>query len=261
LENIDRLMIRSLQNLSSYRYTETDESSTAYQSNASELRLSSSSSENEDGYLNFLDKAAWLNLTSVWVDCGGDESMRLAETYLLDGHLYVSENGQWSRFAVSDPDKVLMEMDKLGSLVDIISNSEKALLENESAEGQDYYVLRLVPDEGASLQILKPLASDALSCSLLAIPPADERLMQGENGLFQNSQMVWTVWISTSDFLPRRVEGEIRLQLPSSLLQAPPEAQDLNVEIYQKSNTLFFGFDEPYAISLPAEAMAAKEEA
>jgi hypothetical protein len=114
--------------------------------------------------------------------------------------------------------------------------------------------LRIVPSEAASLQILNPLALDAFSCSLLSPCPADERLWTGENGLFENSEMVWTVWISTTDFLPRRVEGEVRLRLAPTMMQASPETCDLNVEIYQTSSMLFHSFDEPLLISLPQEA-------
>lgn len=251
-------MIRSLQNLNSYRYTEGVESSGAYQGDAGCIAFASEGIKNEEGYLNFVDVEAKMSRSSTATDCEGTTAQEFAEAYLQGRDLYTNENGIWKRFSVPNPEQVLMEMDKLGGIVDIISGSENIVLVNESVDEQDYYVLKIIPSESSSLQIIEPLAQAALSCPHMALCNADEGLWNGENGLMENSEMAWTVWISTTDFLPRKVEGEVRLHLTPAMFKASPDVCNLNVEIYQKNSMLFHSFDEPLAISLPEEAIKAE---
>lgn len=258
VENLQRLMENALRRVKSYSYSEESDVNTAFLSNCQSLAMDSSSSDGEDGYLDLREPTFRLSSHSKKADCSGKSIDRNIDSYLIGDTLYICNSKEWTKQVISDPVRAIEERDQLRSMAKLIVGSKVEVLGNENVDGENCYKLKFVPDTQFSQGMLTSLALAARSESPVALPETGMDLLAEDNNLLQNGEMSWTAWISAQDYLPRKVESEMKFMLMPELLHPPEGASDLRVKMTSGKTINFKDFGKKKLVELPADANSAR---
>jgi hypothetical protein len=220
--------------------------------------MGSSSSEGEDGYLDLNELIFKLSSHSRKADCSGKSTDRDIDSYLLGDTLYTCDSREWTKHTISDPARAIEERDQLRSMAKLIAGSQIEILGNENIDGENCYKLKFVPNTQFSRGMLTSLALAARSESPVALPETGMDLLAEDDNLLQNGEMSWTAWISAKDYLPRKVESEMKFMLMPESLHPPEEASDLRAEMTSEKTINFKDFGKKKLIELPADANNAR---
>lgn len=250
-------MTSSLENVESYSYSDGLEASTSFLSDAGNMALEASNSEQNDGYLDLADLAYRISSKSTRIDCQGGSTECLAEAFLLDGFLYACEDNLWTKSAISDESRAIEEKDELQRLTKMISGSRVDILGSEQIDGERCYKLRVAPSPDVGRRIIASQALEAVSGSPIALPDINADSLANDDGL-SSSETVWTAWVSAEDYLLRQVSLNTAFTLMPESLHPPQNVQDLQAESTSNKTTTFSGFNGKRLIILPDEARSAE---
>lgn len=252
-------MESSLRNIECYSYNGDYETNTAFLSKCQSLSMDSSGHEQEEGYVDLSDLAFRLSSKSTLVDCDGGSTRHEVEAYIIDDALYTCDNNEWTKQTVLNSDKAIKERDQLKTLTNMIAKSKIKSVEREQMEGENYYKLVFVPDLKVSRGVLAPQAISVLSAAPVTIPKVSMNMLTKDDYAPEEEETVWTAWISSEDYVLRRVEGDVKFTLTAGSLHPPREFSDLRVETALKKSTTFSDFGKKKPLVLPHEAKYAKD--
>lgn len=251
-------MESSLRNIECYGYSGDSETNTAFLSKCQAMALDSSDHEEEEGYLDLADLVCRLSSKSTRVDCEGESTTRVIETYVIDDALYTCDNKEWTKQTVLNSARAIRESNKLETLTKMIAKSEMKLIERERIDGESCYKIVFVPDLQVNRGVLASQAISIGSLSPVDLPEVNLNLLAKDDDILEDD-MVWTAWISAEDYVLRRVEGEVRFALTPESLHPPEELSDLRVETALKKRTTFGDFGKKKPVVLPYDAKYAKD--
>jgi len=251
-------MASSLRSIESYCYSGNYETCATFLSQSQALAKDSSGHEEEEGYLDLKDLACKLSSKSTNANGKGGSTTREVETYLIEDALYTCDNDEWTKLAVINSARAIEERDQLKIMTDMIVGSDVELVDSEQINGENCYKLKFVPDMQVSQRILASSALAVSSLSPVTLPDTDMGLLAKDDKLLKDGVMTWTAWISTEDYLLRRVESEMEFTLTPESLRLPQEVPDLRVEMTSKKETTFRDFDKKKPFTLPSEAKHAR---
>lgn len=120
------------------------------------------------------------------------------ETYLIDGYLYTKSNDRWIK-ARSDDD-TWTQQDKMAELVELIESGTIERQQDESFDGNSYYVLKLNPDSGK-------IAEYALKQQRSA---SSSQNIDYDNAVKSYSS---TVWVNKKTFVIEKSKTEIKMSI------------------------------------------------
>lgn len=163
-------------------------------------------------------------------------------TYVIGNDLYVESEGQW--FKMTDTNDIWSEQDQLQQTIELIESGTIKVLDEETINGNDYFVLEVTPD-------LEMLAKDLLN---------QNDLMNGmlEDINFEDLIKSYSlrVWINKNTYVIEKNVNEAEL-----VLNAENFGEDEDGEITIKSTTEMniHSINEAVEINLPQEAENAQE--
>ena len=177
------------------------------------------STKDEIGIVDLKDKNAKQILKLVNSDYSGKTlSSQESEAYLIGDKLYTKVNGEWAESVISNPVKAFEERDKLKGLVGLISSSDMEVIGTEVIDGQRCYKLKINPELHAANSILADQAIAAYSSTAVSLPSISSEDLSEGNTLLDNSNISYTIWITSATYIPKMMNAEITFALtPASL--------------------------------------------
>jgi hypothetical protein len=183
------------------------------------------------------------------VDVAGEgrQSMPM-ETYLVDGWMHikvsVEETGaQWVKMQL--PDEMWDSQSQIDLQINLLETAKRvSFLGSEDVNGMDCYVVEIVP----CTEILNKMLSQ------IQMPGMEEADLSQFNFTDAIKDMSFKQWIAQDDYLILKSETNVTIEMT-------PEDIGVDTEKFQKvameQNTVmvFYDYNEPVSITLPAEAL------
>lgn len=246
-------MTLSVKNVKCYKYSENDQMNAI--SIGSYPTIKKMSAKDENGTVDSMSKNVKQTSRSVISDDSGKAlSTQENESYLIGDKLYTKTDGQWIESNVSDPVKAFGERDKLISLVGLIRSSDIESISTEVIDGQKCYKLEIKPEQNTAVNLLKDQALEAYSTTASPLPEISSKDLSDSNALLDNSNMSYTVWITTA-YIPKMMNSKTKLTLtPASLLGGSDRTPNFRINAIVDDRVLFTDFNVPERIGTPEGA-------
>ena len=194
-----------------------------------------------------------MDISNMMPDAGEIEMTEAA--YLIDGMMYLGMDmpdfmggSTWRKIRI--PEEMLTEMDQVSSLTALIETAEITVLDSETINGVDCYVVEVVPDADQLWQYLSQqlqLAGDEMEMPDIA----------GEiiRKMYDNVSV--TLYIAKDTYFLIGASIDMYLELTPEDLGHPEEEGSMTMDI--TTDMLAFDYNIPVSIELPPEAENATE--
>lgn len=249
-EELKTLVLESLKNLSTYRYT-IDSTQRVEMvnlltnaSNLSEVTIVSTG----DGAFNLtaheISFVQRLNISSDKKIAAPIES----ETYLINDTVYTKRDRNWTKIGVRNYEELWSSQNTIENQAELLNHSDIELQGFEKVGGQKCYKMKIKPDMRTYATVLSEQAGPILPLSRVNFTT-----------LFQNSSMEWTSWITKDSNLLKRNDIAVEFTLtPDMLGLSANEIGSFEIRVNASATTLYKDFNQPVAVTLPAEARSAR---
>ena len=240
---------QSADNVTTYTYTRTSESSTDYSNDTLEEELELE--KETEGKVNLTAQTGWWS-HKLTDEENGD--VLTWQGYYLNNSEYWKEGQNWTRFNLTDPKAVMEDYNELQSQVALVSYSDMKLAGEENIDGIECYKLAGTPVSA----IEKTILGVQLFASYLGSPinlPDDfdnKSFSFDKTKLLNNSNVTITAWIAKDTSLLKRIEIDSDLSITPSILNI----EEANFKIVSTLHevTDYENYGEPVQITLPSDA-------
>ncbi len=244
-------MTLSIQNVNYYKYSENAQMNTIF--SGPYPTAEQTSTKDENGIIDLKDKAAKQVSKLVRSDYGcTDPSTQNCEAYLIGDKLYTKIDGKWTESTISDPVNAFQERNKLKGVVGLISSSDIEVIGTEVIDGQRCYKLRMVPELHAANSMLADQAIAAYSLAPTSLPTISSNDLSEGSALLDNSNISYTIWITSATYIPKMMNAEIKFALtPASLKGGSDSMPDFRIDASTKDTIVFSDFNVHEKIGVP----------
>jgi len=183
------------------------------------------------------------------IDVPGKEKQSMPmESYLVDDWMHikvsVEEKGaQWMKMPL--PDEMWDSQSAISQQIELLETAKEVnFMANEYVNGVDCYVVEMVPSADALNKML----------SQMQMPDIDGADFSQLSFADMINEMVFKQWIAKDDYLIMKSQTHV-------LMEMSPEDVGASAEEFQKITAdqiavmVFYDYNEPVSIDLPAEAL------
>ncbi|MEA2045516.1 MAG: DUF6612 family protein [Euryarchaeota archaeon] len=245
-EDLKTMMIDAGQDIETVKFTMvTDQTTTITNVTESETIITDSRGEGE---VNMTAQA--MKLLMITTSKMGDaENVTMEmEMYMLGDAFYMNIDGNWTNMTGIFPEGMMDQQNQLKMQMEMLNNSRVELEGSEKIDGQDTYVLKVVPDmEAFSATMEKQMGS---------------MLIVGMNltDIYSNAEMECTTWLSKDSYLPVKIQVNMKMKMTPETMGLPVEdVGDFDMLIESDSMVLYHDYNQPVVIELPSEAKNATD--
>ena len=249
VDQLKQMMTRSADNLTTYTYTRSAESTIIYSNESLQDKFAAIKATK--GKVNLTAPSGWWShqLTDI-----GTGQVLSWQGYFLNGTELWKEGENWTQFNITDPDAVLADYNELPGQAALLSYSNLLITGTESIDGEDCYKLAGEPISQIKETILgTQIFADYLSSPFPMPDEFDNKNFDlGNTSIRSNSNVSVTAWISKQTSLLRRIEIDSSLTLTPSILNI--EEQNFTIQSDLLERTDYSNFGESVQIVLPLES-------
>jgi len=249
VDQLKQMMTRSADNLTTYTYTCSAESTIIYSNESLQDKFAAIKATK--GKVNLTAQSGWWShqLTDI-----GTGQVLSWQGYFLNGTELWKEGENWTQFNITDPDAVLADYNELPGQAALLSYSNLLITGTESIDGEDCYKLAGEPISQIEETILgTQIFADYLSSPFPMPDEFDNKNFDlGNTSIRSNSNVSVTAWISKQTSLLRRIEIDSSLTLTPMILNI--EEQNFTIQSDLLERTDYSNFGESVQIVLPLES-------
>jgi outer membrane murein-binding lipoprotein Lpp len=175
--------------------------------------------------------------------------------YLIDNAMYMKMDtgipelpAQWTKMEMPDEyEKTWESQNQVDQQMELLNISAVELLEDETVNGVDCYVLKITPDMDKYGELLsKQEGMSDLMQSLQQNDSFDMGKMIKEMSMKQ--------WIAKNTKFPMKTEMQIKMVISSEDMIIPEAEEEFTMTSDQRTTIVFSGYNKPVAIELPEDA-------
>ncbi len=245
-EDLKTMMIIAGQDIETVKFTMvTDQTTTITNVTDSETIITDSRGEGE---VNMTAQA--MKLLMITTSKMGDaENVTMEmEMYMLGDAFYMKIDGNWTNMTGLLPEGMMDQQNQLKMQMEMLNNSRVELEGSEKIDGQDTYVLKVVPDmEAFSATMEKQMGS---------MPIVGMNLTD----IYSSAEMEWTTWLSKDSYLPLEIQVNMKMKMTPEMMGLPVEdVGDFDMLVESDSAVLYRDYNRPVVIELPSEAKNATD--
>jgi len=183
------------------------------------------------------------------IDVPGKERQSMPmESYLVDGWMHIKvtveeQGAQWMKMPL--PDEMWDSQSTIGQQIEFLKTAEEVnFLGSEDVNGTDCYVVEVVPSAEALDKML----------SQIQMPDIEGADLSEFSFADMIKEMLFKQWIAEDGYLIMKSETHV-------VMEISPEDVGASVEEFQKITAdqsavmVFYDYNEPVSINLPAEAL------
>ena len=245
-EDLKTMMIDAGQDIETVKFTMvTDQTTTITNVTESETIITDSRGEGE---VNMTAQA--MKLLMITTSKMGDaENVTMEmEMYMLGDAFYMNIDGNWTNMTGLLPKGMMDQQNQLKMQMEMLNNSRVELEGSEKIDGQDTYVLKVVPDmEAISATMEKQMGS---------MPIVGMNLTE----IYSNVDMECTTWLSKDSYLPVKIQVNMKMKMTPETMGLPvDDVGDFDMLVESDSMVLYHDYNRPVVIELPSEAKNATD--
>ena len=249
VDQLKQMMTESADNLTSYTYTRSAESTIIYSNESLQDKFAAIKATK--GKVNLTAKSGWWShqLTDI-----GNGQVLTWQGYFLNGTEFWKEGENWTQFNITDPDALLADYNELPGQAQLLNYSDLLITGTETIDGEDCYKLAGEPIPLIEKTILGTQIFASYLSSPFPLPDEfDNKNFDFDNTSIQgNSNVSVTAWISKQTSLLRRIEIDSSLTLTPSILKI--EELNFTIQSTLHEQTDYSNFGESVQIVLPEES-------
>ncbi len=178
--------------------------------------------------------------------------------YLIDNAMYMKMDtgipelpAQWTKMEMPEEyEKTWESQNQVDQQMELLNISAVELLEDETVNGVDCYVLKITPDKDKYGELLsKQEGMSDLMQSLQQNDSFDMGKMIKEMSMKQ--------WIAKDTKFPMKTEMQIKMVISSEDMIIPEAEEKFTMTSDQRTTIVFYDYNKPVAIELPKDAESA----
>ena len=249
VDQLKRMMTASADNLTTYTYTRSAESTIIYSNESLQDKFASEKATK--GKVNLTAQSGWWSHQLTDNETGQVLSW---QGYFLNGTEYWKEGDNWTQFVIDDPDAVMADYNELPSQVSLLIYSNLSITGADNIDGDECYIIAAEPIPLIKETILGTQIYAAYLSSPFPMPDEfDNKNFDMDNSSISgNSNISVTAWISKQTSQLKRIEIDSSLTLTPSILNI--EEQDFTIQSTLQERTDYGNFGESVQIVLPSES-------
>jgi len=205
-----------------------------------------------DGAYDQKDMDMYLTMDmSMSMDLGydkGSEEMTM-EMYLVDDYLYMYMEGEWMKMPATEEALAMYDINLFEEqMAPLESSGELKFLKYETIDGAECYVIELIPDIAAIMDLLGEQGLGELGLSLDDIGVVRDML----------DKLSYICWIEKDTGYMKKVKTQLRMKITGDAFR---DIAGVSGELIMDMTAMIeiSGYNEPVNINLPAEAENAME--
>lgn len=248
-EELKAMMIESVEDVDTVAFTvDMDQTIKVINNSETNKTLRTMTFETKsvgEGALNVTDRAMKMNTTTTTITEGAGEMVSEMEMYMKGDTMYTNIDGNWTKMP-GMPEDMWDQQNQVKTQAELLNSSEIELVGSEKVNGENAYKVKVNPDMETFTTILNQ--------QMGSMPLYTMNITE----IFEESEMEWTTWISKESHLPLKNQVALKLTLTADMMGLPAgEMGDVEMEIESDSTVTYSNYNEPTAIVVPYEAMAA----
>jgi hypothetical protein len=246
MDQLKQMMTRSADNLTTYTYTRSAESTIIYSNESIQEKFAAIKAT--EGKVNLTAQSGWWS--HQLKDIGSGQVLSW-QGYFLNGTELWKEGENWTQFNITDPDAVMADYNELPGQVALLNYSDLLITGTETIDGEDCYILAGEPIGLIKETILGTQIFASYLSSPFPLPDEfDNKNFDYDNTSIQsNSNVSVTAWISKQTYLLKRIDIDSSLTITPSILNI--EEQNFTIQSDLHEQTDYSNFGESVQIVLP----------
>ncbi len=250
-------MKSSAENLTVYRYAIDSKANITFVNSSNTSRVTYIT--NQQGAVNLSSKAVMQSMSTKTEPKMKANTGDQYQSYLINDTQYIKANDRWTKYAVPNATLALQVHDEIVGQVNLIDESNMKIVGTENIDGQDYYVLRGVPNAWIYREFL---SSQLISAYFSSPTRLSEEILNASRNindtqLINNSEVVIASWIAKDSHLLKKNLIQEKITATPEILNISTK-EDFKIDVDFTEISLFNEFDSPVEIVLPEEARSAK---
>jgi len=248
VDQLKQLMAQSAENLSSYTYSRSADSSALYSNSSLEKKLEVF--KTTEGKADLRQKSAWWG--SNLATKKGAKALNW-QSYFVNGSAYLNVGKNWTRFSSNDTSRINYDFNEIPGQIALIENSDMKLSGSENIAGKDYYRLLGKPNDAIFKAIIGRQILTALFASPIQLPEKlkNQSINIDTSGLINQSNIVVTAWVSKDNSLLKRLDINSSSTITPRILNI---SSPFKIETSLNESTVYSNFGSPMKIELPKDA-------
>lgn len=248
-EDLKTMMIDAGQDIETVKFTMvTDQTTTITNVTDSETIITDSRGEGE---VNMTAQAMkLLMITTSKIGDAENVTMEMEmEMYMLGDAFYMNIDGNWTNMTGIFPEGMMDQQNQLKMQMEMLNNSRVELEGSEKIDGQDTYVLKVVPDmEAFSATMEKQMGSMPIVVGM------------NLTDIYNSAEIESTTWLSKDTYLPVKIQVNMKMKMTPEMMGLPvDDVDDFDMLVESDSMVLYHDYNQPLVIELPSEAKNATD--
>lgn len=248
-EDLKTMMIEAGQDIETVKFTMvTDQTTTITNVTESETIITDSRGEGE---INMTAQAMkLLMITTSKIGDAENVTMEMEmEMYMLGDAFYMNIDGNWTNMTGIFPEGMMDQQNQLKMQMEMLNNSRVELEGSEKIDGQDTYVLKVVPDmEAFSATMEKQMGSMPIVVGM------------NLTDIYNSAEIESTTWLSKDTYLPVKIQVNMKMKMTPEMMGLPvDDVDDFDMLVESDSMVLYHDYNQPLVIELPSEAKNATD--
>ncbi len=248
-DQLKQVIAKSAENLSSYSYSRSADSSALYNNSSVEKKLEVV--RTTEGKVNRLENLAWWGSQLSTKNGAGVLNW---QSYFVNGSEYLNIGDNWTRIDFKDPSQIRYDFDELPGQITLVENSDMRLIGSENIGGKAYYKLVGEPNRSIYRTIIARQILSALYASPIQLPKdlKNQTINIDRSGLINKSNVSITAWISKDNSLLNRLDINTSSTITPQILNV--SSPDFKILSWLNESTTYGNFNSEVNIELPRNA-------
>lgn len=246
-EDLKTMMIDAGQDIETVKFTMvTDQTTTITNVTDSETIITDSRGEGE---VNMTAQAMKLLMITTSKMRDAENVTMEMEMYMLGDAFYMNIDGNWTNMTGIFPEGMMDQQNQLKMQMEMLNNSRVELEGSEKIDGQDTYVLKVVPDmEAFSATMEKQMGSMPIVVGM------------NLTDIYNSAEIESTTWLSKDTYLPVKIQVNMKMKMTPEMMGLPvDDVDDFDMLVESDSMVLYHDYNQPLVIELPSEAKNATD--
>jgi len=242
-------MGQTAENLSSYTYSGSADSSVLYRNSSFEKRLEVF--QTTEGKVDLLKNSAWWSSNLATEKNAKGLS---SQNYFINGSAYRNIGENWTKSDFNNTSRINYDFNEILGQIALIENSNINLSGSENIGGKDYYKLQGRPTDAIYKVIIGRQILSALFASPIQLPEKlkNQSINIDASGLINQSNVVVTAWVSKDNSLLKKLDINASSTITPQVLNI--SSPDFKIETSLNESTVYGNFGSQMMIELPKEA-------
>jgi hypothetical protein len=246
---LEQLMSKSTENLSSYAYSRSSDSSAWYSNASIEKKLEAF--KTTSGKVDIRNESAW------WSSKLATERNGKAlnwQSYFIDKSAYLNVGKNWTKLDFNNASRFNYDFNELLGQIGLIENSNMKISGSEKIGGKEYYKLIGKPDDPIYKAIIDRQILLSLFASQIEFPEKlkNQSIDTSKIDLMNISNIVTTAWVSKDNNLLERLDINSSLTITPQILNI--SSPDFKIKTTLNESTVYNSFGSKMKIELPKDA-------